>query len=123
MLSNYSVDESEVNRIVGEEGGSYIDLNDGNTFGIVFNVDLEQMREIASGIGCEMFIFGLDFAPSKPGLYTKQNNGKYEFSPIFETLEVMDDLEEVAPNYSEMWEDLYFNDYFRECLWSRFGLN
>ena len=109
LLSNYTVAESEISQIVKEKGGSYIDLNDGNSFGIVFDIDLKQMKEIAKSIGCEMFIYGMDFAPSKPELYTKQNSGEYEFSPISETVEVMDDLEKIAPNYSEMWEDLYFN--------------
>lgn len=122
LLSNYTVADSEVSQIVKEKGGSYIDLNDGNSFGIVFDVDLEQMKEIAKSIGCEMFIFGMDYVPSKPELYTMQNNGEYKFSPISETVEVIDDLEEIAPNYSEMWEDLYFNDYFRECLCFECGL-
>ena len=117
LISSYSCLEIEVKNIVSKVGGFYIDLNDGENHGVVFNLTAEQMISVAISIGCSAFIYGDDESPSKPVYYVRlSNDNAFTSEELSESIVGFDDLEEIAPKYNALWTDLYFNDFFRECL-------
>lgn len=108
---------SSLEEKVHDEEGEFLSLDDGFGYCMVFNLSPEQIIEICQGLGINAFIWGKDPAPSIPYFYQKDKKGVFQsiqLEPIIE----MSDLESIAPNCSEIWEDLYFNDYFRECLYN-----
>lgn len=114
------VEESEFTRLaqlVSEQNGFFIDLNDGTGNGVIFNLSLEKIINISNDVSFDCFIYGDDPIPSSPSFYERSTAGNYmhtNLEPIFS----MEDLELIAPRCNSVWEDLYFNDYFKECLWS-----
>ena len=121
LISSFSgCTEREVVCIVSAAGGFYIDLNDGEDRGVVFNLSAEQMIMVARSIGCSAFIYGEDESPSKPVYYVRSgNDDTFTSKELSESIVAFDELEEIAPQCNELWEDLYFNDFFRECLFVR----
>lgn len=89
---------------------------------MIFNLSPEQIIKIISGFEVHAFIYGEDYVPSIPYLYKKTAENSFQ-STALETIYLMDDLESIAPNYGEVWKDLHFNDYFRECLWNNIRYN
>ena len=118
LISSFSgCTERDVVCIVRDAGGFYIDLNDGEERGVVFNLSVEQMILVARSIGCSAFIYGEDESPSKPVYYVRSGSSDaFTSKELSESIVAFDELEEIAPQCNELWEDLYFNDFFRECL-------
>ena len=117
LISSYNCPETEVANTVIEAGGFYIDLNDGENHGVAFNLTAEQMIAVALSICCSAFIYGDDESPSKPVYYVRSSNDNaFTSKELSESVVGFDDLEEIASKCNELWTDLYFNDYFRECL-------
>lgn len=122
LISSYSCPEIQIKNIVSKAGGFYIDLNDGENHGVAFNLTPEQMISVAISIGCSAFIYGDDESPSKPVYYVRSSDDNtFNSNELNESIVGFDDLEEIAPKYNALWTDLYFNDFFRECLFFTIG--
>ena len=104
-------------QLVSEQNGFFIDLNDGTGNGVIFNLSLENIIKISNDIGFDRFIFGSDPIPSSPSFYEMSITGNYLHTNL-EPISSMEDLELIAPRCNSVWVDLYFNDYFKECIWS-----
>lgn len=123
LISTYICSETEVAKFVSKAGGFYIDLNDGKNRGVAFNLTAEQMVLVSLSIGCPAFIYGDDESPSKPVYYVRpSNDNAFTSKELSDSIVGVDELEELAPQCNEVWEDLFFNDFFRECLYSAIGL-
>ena len=104
-------------------GGGYLTIQDGdNGFGngFIFDLSAEEIISLAPRYGIDRFIYGADTTPSTPYFYQKTKNGLFEAKQL-EPIISKWDLEEIAPKCSDVWEDLFLNDYFLESLESRYG--
>lgn len=108
---------TRLSQLVNEQNGFFIGLNDGTGNGVIFNLSLEDIIKISNDIGFDRFIFGSDSIPSSPSFYERSTAGNYLHTNL-EPISSMEDLELLAPRCNSVWEDLYFNDYFKECIWS-----
>lgn len=114
------VEESEFTKLaqlVSEQNGFFIDLNDGTGNGVIFNLSLEKIIKISNDISFDCFIYGENQISSSPSFYERYTTGDYQHTTL-DPISSMEDLELIAPRCNSVWEDLYFNDYFKECLWS-----
>ena len=103
--------------------GDYLTLQDGEdgyTNGFIFNLSLEEIISLAHKYELNEFIYGTDPAPSTPYFYQKSENEQYRIQPL-EEISTYGMLEDIAPECSDIWKDLYFNDFFIESLDSWFG--
>lgn len=121
LINTYLCSEKELDEIVHAAGGFYIDLNDGENHGVAFNLTVDQMILVARSIGCSAFIYGKDETPSNPVYYVLSDD-VFSSKELNESISEMDELEVIAAKCNELWQDLFFNDYFRECLFSTIGL-
>lgn len=115
--------EKKLAQEIRVSGGEYLTLQDGEDGfgnGFIFNLSPEEIINIANRYGINEFIYGTDPAPSIPYFYKKTEKDSFEVKS-FEPLFSYGDLEDFAPECSDAWEDLYFNDFFKESLWSTFG--
>ena len=92
-------------------------MNDGTGIGMIFNLSADQIIKLICSFDVDTFIYGNDYISSTAYLYKKTTICSFKSTPL-KTICSMKDLEEIAPDCSDVWEDLYFNDYFKECLWS-----
>lgn len=122
LVSSAEDDIDALSHLVDAEDGHYISLNDGTGAGMIFNLSPEQIIKITKQFNINAFIYGNDRVPSKPYFYKKTTEGGFQSVPL-EVIYHMGDLESIAPDCSDLWEDLYFNDYFRECLWTGISYN
>lgn len=102
---------------VKNDCGHSLSLNDGNGNIMVFNLSPEQIIELLEELAADSFIYGKDVSPSIPYFYHKEKDGLFH-SKALESIDDMLDLEVLAPECSELWEDLYFDDLFRETLYN-----
>ena len=100
---------------VQNEGGLSLSLNDGDGNIMAFNLSPEQIIKLLEELTADSFIYGKNASPSIPYFYQKEKDGLFH-SKALESIEEMSDLEVLAPGCSELWEDLYYNDFFRESL-------
>lgn len=101
----------------------YLTMQDGdNGFGngFIFNVSAEEIISLAPRYGIDKFIYGADSEPSTPYFYQKVETGLFEATPLDPIVSVFC-FEDFAPKCSDVWKDLYLNDFFLESLESRFG--
>ena len=113
--------ENSLMQDIKDKGGDYLSLKDGEfgfSNGIIIDLSLEDIINLAPHYGIDRFIFGANSAPSTPYFYKKNEKDSFEDMPL-EPIISYEDLEGIAPECSDIWEDLYFNDYFKESLWSR----
>ncbi len=106
-----------------DKGGDYITMQDGsNGFGngFIFNLSPEDIISLASRYAIGAFIYGTDPSPSMPHYYQKDEKGLFDIKPLDPVID-FEEFEVIAPECSEVWEDLYFNDFFREALSFRYG--
>ena len=114
---------STLEEIVNNLGGEFMSLEDGEGNCLVFNISPEQIIKISQDYNINLFIYGNDAVPSTPLLYKRNKKGLFQSKPL-ETINSMGGLEEdIAPQCSNIWEDLYFNDFFKECLWNNQNYN
>ena len=95
----------------------YISLYEGTGTGVLFDLLPEQIISLISRYNGEVFIYGLEQTPSTPYFYKKDPSRSFTAISL-EPIYGMDDLEVIAPKCSDCWEDLYFNDMFRETLYT-----
>ena len=108
---------------IRDKSGDYLTMQDGEAGfgnGFIFNISPEEIISLAPRYDIDEFIFGEENAPSTPYFYQKDENGTYKITSN-ETISSYRDLEIIAPKCSDIWEDLYFNDFFIESLYSWFG--
>ena len=117
LVSVCDDDTDKLNQYVNDENGNYISLNDGTGIGMIFNLSADQIIKLICSFDVDTFIYGNDYISSTAYLYKKTTICSFKSTPL-KTICSMKDLEEIAPDCSDVWEDLYFNDYFKECLWS-----
>lgn len=117
LVSVCDDDTDKLNQYVNDENGNYISLNDGTGIGMIFNLSADQIIKLICSFDVDTFIYGNDYISSTAYLYKKTTICSFKSTPL-KTICSMKDLEEFAPDCSDVWEDLYFNDYFKECLWS-----
>lgn len=117
LVSVCDDDTNKLNQYVNDENGNYISLNDGTGIGMIFNLSADQIIKLICSFDVDTFIYGNDYISSTAYLYKKTTICSFKSTPL-KTICSMKDLEEIAPDCSDVWEDLYFNDYFKECLWS-----
>lgn len=117
LVSVCDDDTDKLNQYVNDENGNYISLNDGTGIGMIFNLSADQIIKLICSFDVDTFIYGNDYISSTACLYKKTTECSFKSTPL-KTICSMKDLEEIAPDCSDVWEDLYFNDYFKECLWS-----
>lgn len=117
LVSVCDDDTDKLNQYVNDENGNYISLNDGTGIGMIFNLSADQIIKLICSFDVDTFIYGNDYISSTAYLYKKTTECSFKSTPL-KTICSMKDLEEIAPDCSDVWEDLYFNDYFKECLWS-----
>lgn len=117
LVSVCDDDTDKLNQYVNDENGNYISLNDGTGIGMIFNLSADQIIKLICSFDVDTFIYGNDYISSTAYLYKKTTICGFKSTPL-KTICSMKDLEEIAPDCSDVWEDLYFNDYFKECLWS-----
>ena len=117
LVSVCDDDTDKLNQYVNDEYGNYISLNDGTGIGMIFNLSADQIIKLICSFDVDTFIYGNDYISSTAYLYKKTTICSFKSTPL-KTICSMKDLEEIAPDCSDVWEDLYFNDYFKECLWS-----
>lgn len=117
LVSVCDDDTDKLNQYVNDENGNYISLNNGTGIGMIFNLSADQIIKLICSFDVDTFIYGNDYISSTAYLYKKTTICSFKSTPL-KTICSMKDLEEIAPDCSDVWEDLYFNDYFKECLWS-----
>lgn len=117
LVSVCDDDTDKLNQYVNDENGNYISLNDGTGIGMIFNLSADQIIKLICSFDVDTFIYGNDYISSTAYLYKKTTICSFKSTPL-KTICSMKDLEKIAPDCSDVWEDLYFNDYFKECLWS-----
>lgn len=117
LVSVCDDDTDKLNQYVNDENGNYISLNDVTGIGMIFNLSADQIIKLICSFDVDTFIYGNDYISSTAYLYKKTTICSFKSTPL-KTICSMKDLEEIAPDCSDVWEDLYFNDYFKECLWS-----
>ena len=117
LVSVCDDDTDKLNQYVNDENGNYLSLNDGTGIGMIFNLSADQIIKLICSFDVDTFIYGNDYISSTAYLYKKTTICSFKSTPL-KTICSMKDLEEIAPDCSDVWEDLYFNDYFKECLWS-----
>ena len=117
LVSVCDDDTDKLNQYVNDENGNYISLNDRTGIGMIFNLSADQIIKLICSFDVDTFIYGNDYISSTAYLYKKTTICSFKSTPL-KTICSMKDLEEIAPDCSDVWEDLYFNDYFKECLWS-----
>ena len=117
LVSVCDDDTDKLNQYVNDENGNYISLNDGTGIGMIFNLSADQIIKLICSFDVDTFSYGNDYISSTAYLYKKTTICSFKSTPL-KTICSMKDLEEIAPDCSDVWEDLYFNDYFKECLWS-----
>ena len=115
--------EKKLEQEIAAMGGDYLTLQDGEdgyTNGFIYNLSLEEIIRLAPKYELNEFIYGTDPAPSTPYFYQRNENEQYRIQPLEEISSYMD-LAVIAPECSDIWKDLYFNDFFIESLDSWFG--
>lgn len=122
LVSVCDDDTDKLNHYVNNENGYYISLNDGTGTGMIFNLSADQIIKLVGSFDVDTFIYGNDYISSTAYLYKKTMECSFKSTPL-KTICSMEDLEEIAPDCSDVWEDLYFNNYFKECLWTGINYN
>ena len=111
-------DEKPLVRKFDENDGDFLSLNDGTGAGFIFNLSAEQIVDIVSPFkSIRGFIYGENLCPSTPYFYKRNRKGSYDSFPL-EPIVSHFDFESLAPKCSDIWEELFINDYFQECLFT-----